>query len=316
MSLSSLFSHLKKEAVALCLNLPSDNLHVESFSEDITTKVLPQNINDEGTDNINENILRVAKDFINVCDTSENIMCDKKMSRNGLAKTLVPEKANEETLRRFEAQIHNTQSIYDTYIKKLPSEADDKMLSSFRGHISIALHLLGTAKELSHFYERHGTTLVNKSNEKNISKIIKHKEILDIIFNFALYYYTFFIRDGQIIANNILDKFTVAKKAVVKVPEGLGFHLRPSTLVAKIANHYGSQLTLKVNEKEFDASSVIDIMWAGGIIKKESITKIKFIGEKNAVDDLVLLSEANYGEDEIGNSTPLPDKLSYLRQDG
>jgi hypothetical protein len=51
------------------------------------------------------------------------------------------------------------------------------------------------------------------------------------------------------------------------------------------------------------------------MIKKEGITTIEFSGDKNAVKDIALLAGANYGEDAIGASTPLPPALSYLRQD-
>jgi hypothetical protein len=51
------------------------------------------------------------------------------------------------------------------------------------------------------------------------------------------------------------------------------------------------------------------------MIKKEGITSIEFCGDKNAIKDIELLAGANYGEDTLGNSTPLPPALSYLRQD-
>ena len=130
-----------------------------------------------------------------------------------------------------------------------------------------------------------------------------------------MYYYTFFSKQGNTIADKILSEFTVFNSATVNVPEGLGFHLRPSTLVAKISNHYSSKLLMIVNGKEFDAGSVIDLMWAGGMIKKENITEIEFRGDKHAVRDIQYLAKSNYGEDTMGNSTPLPDELFYLRKE-
>lgn len=154
---------------------------------------------------------------------------------------------------------------------------------------------------------------MNSETRRKIAKIIQREKIIDSIINFALYYYTFFINDGVQIAKDILDKFTVIEKAVLKVPEGLGFHLRPSTLVAKVVGKHNSPVTMIVKNKEFDAGSVIDIMWAGGVIKKNGITEIEFRGDENAVRDLKILAAANYGEDPMGNSTPLPKELSYLR---
>jgi phosphotransferase system HPr (HPr) family protein len=313
-SISSLFLHLKKEALNLGLNIPSGNIDMDEMEEDIIIKTLPQNINDEGVKDIYENVSRIAWEFINMHNDSSNVMFEKKVPLQNLVNKLIPDKINEETLRCLETHVHNAQSMYDTYIRKTPIESENKVLGILRGHISITLHLLSIARELTHFYERHETSVRNEATRRKISKIIQHKEILDNIVNFALYYFTCFIQDGLIIAKEILDKFTVVESKVMKVPEGLGFHLRPSTLVAKIANHYGSKVTMVVNNKEFDASSIIDIMWAGGMIKKDSITEIEFRGDKSAVSDLKLLADVNYGEDTMGNSTPLPDELSYLRQ--
>jgi hypothetical protein len=56
-------------------------------------------------------------------------------------------------------------------------------------------------------------------------------------------------------------------------------------------------------------------MWAGGMIKKENITEIEFRGDEHAVRDIQYLAKSNYGEDTMGNSTPLPDELFYLRKE-
>jgi hypothetical protein len=68
-----------------------------------------------------------------------------------------------------------------------------------------------------------------------------------------------------------------------------------------------------VHGKEFDASSVIDLMWAAGVIKKEGINEVEFRGDKKALHDLKLLADVNYGEDTMGKSVPLPEIISYLR---
>jgi hypothetical protein len=49
-----------------------------------------------------------------------------------------------------------------------------------------------------------------------------------------------------------------------------------------------------------------------GKIKKEGIRKVKFKGDKRALDDLKILAEVNYGEDHMGKGIPLPKELSYL----
>jgi len=70
---------------------------------------------------------------------------------------------------------------------------------------------------------------------------------------------------------------------------------------------------LMVGEDRFDASSVLDIQWAGGKIQKENISQVFFEGDTRALKDIEILSGVNYGEDTMGKGVPLPKELTYLR---
>ncbi|MGD9274620.1 MAG: HPr family phosphocarrier protein, partial [Desulfobacterales bacterium] len=97
------------------------------------------------------------------------------------------------------------------------------------------------------------------------------------------------------------------------IPVKLGFHSRPSLLVAKIVQHYGGQVEMVVGEDRFDASSVLDIQWAGGKIQKENLERVIFEGDARALQDIEILSGVNYGEDTMGKGVPLPKELKYLK---
>jgi hypothetical protein len=85
-------------------------------------------------------------------------------------------------------------------------------------------------------------------------------------------------------------------------------------LVAKIVQHYGGQVELMVASDHFDASSVLDLQWAGGKIQKEEIKEVVFKGDLRALRDIKILASVNYGEDSMGKGIPLPKELSYLKQ--
>jgi len=70
---------------------------------------------------------------------------------------------------------------------------------------------------------------------------------------------------------------------------------------------------LCVGEDRFDASSVLDIQWAGGKIQKEKFTEVIFEGDVRALNDIKILASVNYGEDTMGKGVPLPKELSYLK---
>jgi len=314
-SILALCKTLADEAGRLGLTMPvADSTADTDAADRIVAKILPSNRGHEDVHDIHEYIFRISSKLVDAVKESQPVCIDKKLAKKNLNNTIIPGKINEETLRHLEMHVHNAQSMYDTYIQKTPLESETPTLKTLRGSISVSLHLLNIARELTHFYERHESSIRHEVSHKKIALLIKHTDVLDTIVNFALYYYTKFISRAAQLAQDILSQYSVTLTATVPVPEGLGFHLRPSTLVAKIANHYAGNVTMHLDEKTFDASSVIDIMWAGGIIKKEGIQEVMFSGDKNAITDIIALAQANYGEDTLGNSTELPDTLHYLRQ--
>jgi hypothetical protein len=82
---------------------------------------------------------------------------------------------------------------------------------------------------------------------------------------------------------------------------------------AKIVQHYGGEVEMVVNDARFDASSVLDIQWAGGMIQKEGHSEVSFEGDVRALRDLEILADVNYGEDTMGKGVPLPRELKYLK---
>jgi phosphotransferase system HPr-like phosphotransfer protein len=115
------------------------------------------------------------------------------------------------------------------------------------------------------------------------------------------------------VAREILKENVEKGSVRAPVPRDLGFHCRPSLLVAKVVQRYGGQVELVVGDHRFDASSVLDIQWAGGMIQKEGINEVVFEGDVRALKDIEVLADVNYGEDRMGKGIPLPKSLKYLR---
>ena len=170
---------------------------------------------------------------------------------------------------------------------------------------------------LLHFYERHLHNIEFKDVYKNVNeilnKLINPDILLDIAINYCLFYAWAFLSSGKKLTFEILDENINRSSIKVGIPQKRGFHTRPSLLIAKIVNHYGGQVKMLAGEGEFDASSVLDLQWAGGKIKKENIQQVIFKGDSRSLVDLKILANINYGEDLIGKSIPLPKELSYLK---
>jgi metal-sulfur cluster biosynthetic enzyme len=167
-----------------------------------------------------------------------------------------------------------------------------------------------------HFYERH----LHKAEYKNIykkvqdrlSSLIDPEMLLDRIINYGLYYTCHFLTAGKNLAKEILSENIERSSINVGIPVKLGFHSRPCLLVAKIVQSYGGQVEMCVGEDRFDASSVLDLQWAGGKIQKENIKEVTFEGDIRALKDIEILAGVNYGEDTMGKGVPLPKELKYL----
>lgn len=312
-SIISIFEEIKKECKKLGLHLPNEKISDEDFQEINPTKVLPHNIDEEEGVDEKKNSVKIATDYLNLVKRFP-LSEFKKLFAPQELENIIPCKVSEDKLREFQYSIHNLQSIYDTYIKNTILESENPALKKLRGYIAISLHLLEMACWLSHFYERHESKIRHEKTKKKIEKIINKEQLLESTLNFSLYYAYAYLLEGAEQARSILETYTEIDRIELKVPEGLGFHLRPSTLVAKIVNYHGTPVTMIVKDKRFNASSPIELMWAGGMLKREKINTIIFEGDKRVLQDLKILSDVNYGEDIMGQSIDLPSELSYLNK--
>lgn len=308
----SLYKKIKKEAIRLSIKFPGEALKEDFFGEVYPQKRLPNTIDEEEDLDAQKIVTKIATHYLSVIDKFEYFGWSLgKCDSDGLKNT-IPDKVNEERSRELVALIHNLQSTYDHYIKNTPLELQDEALKRFRGYISMPFHLLSIVNWLSHFYQRHIHTTRHGKGRHEISTIIDEFSVFDIIVNFALFYTSGYLHTGKNLARDILGKYIEIDTCELKVPKKHGFHLRPAALVAKLAKYYGTEISLIVDGQEYDASSVLSITMAAGLIARKGYKKVLFKGDKRVLQDLKLLSQYNYGEDAKGNKATLPPELSHL----
>ena len=176
----------------------------------------------------------------------------------------------------------------------------------------LPLHLLSVVNWLSHFYQRHVQKVGPGGAGYDVSAIIDEDKLLAITVDFALYYADRYLRRAKQLATSILAEFTEVGSCELNVPQKLGFHLRPATLVARLVNYHGTELSMMVDGQQFDAGSVLSITMGAGLIARHGYKTVVFKGDSRILHDLKILAACNYGEDETGNRTELPPELSYL----
>jgi phosphotransferase system HPr-like phosphotransfer protein len=305
-----------KEAERLGIPIPKKKFSPGDFPSVSTDEKLAYDIDDENSDQQKENVVKIASEFLNIASSFDQYGFDEPYEINEI-RAIVPGRINEVEIRRFEMLVHNLQSSFDTYVIHGGYEFGNRKLKQLRGFFSVVFHLLQVIGRLLHFYERHlheaGYKSIYKITQERLSLIVDPNMLLDRTINCCLYYVCHFLSNGKELAKKILNENIERLSVTVGIPVSLGFHSRPSLLVAKIVQHFGGQVEMCVGSDRFDASNVLDIQWAGGKIQKEKIEKVTFEGDARALKDIEILAGVNYGEDTMGKGIPLPKELKYLR---
>lgn len=304
------------EASRLNIAIPDEAFGPADFPGITTGEMLKYDIDDDAKDVQKRNIVKIANEFLALAASFDTLNFYEPYGEEEMA-ALVPEKVNEVEVRRFEMLVHNLQSSFDTYVIHGGFRFGDRKLKSLRSFFSVVFHLLQMMGRLLHFYERHlheaGYKNTYKRVQETLASLVDPVKLLDRTVNYGLYYACHYLNSGKKLAREILNENIERSAITVGIPVKLGFHSRPSLLVAKIVQHYGGQVELVVGKDRFDASSVLDLQWAGGKIQKEKISEVAFEGDTRALADIQILAGVNYGEDTMGKGVPLPDALSYLR---
>lgn len=304
------------EARRLEIPLPEDEYSMADFPGVTTSEQLAYDIYDTNKDLQKKNIIKIASELIQIAGQFDSLGLFEPVDIEEIRR-MVPDKVNEVEIRRFEMLVHNLQSSFDTYVIHGGYRYGDRKLKALRGHFSVVFHLLQMIGRMLHFYERHlheaGYKSIYKQVQDRLAALVDPAQLLDRTINYGLYWVCVYLNNGRRLAREVMNENIERGRIEVGIPQKLGFHSRPSLLVAKVVQHYGGQVELVVGEDRFDAGSVLDLQWAGGKINKEGITRVTFEGDARALADIEILASVNYGEDSMGKGIPLPKALDYLR---
>lgn len=315
-SLMKIAPEVIKEAKKLGIKIPDGSYDQENFPGVITGEMLDYDIDDDAGGKQEQNLVKIASEFINIVKKFDHLAFYTPYSADEIL-TMVPEKVNEVEIRRFELLIHNLQSTFDSYVIIGGYRYGNRKLKQLRAHFSVILHILEVQGRLLHYYERHlfeiGSISVYRKVRTSLKQFVDPAVLLDRTVNYCLFYTCHFLNTGKKIAQQILNENIEKSSIKVGIPQTRGFHNRPSLMVAKIVNYFGGKVELIVNGDRFDASSVLDIQWAGGKIQKENVEEVCFEGDVRALKDIKILASVNYAEDSMGKGLPLPKELQYLK---
>lgn len=270
---------------------------------------LPQNVSEEeiAVKDTTEKIIDLSRRFRKVCKIWREKRLGKRYEQEKFLE-LIPTKIDEKWLRKLKNIVHGVQSDYDTYVRNTYEEAENPSLVKLRGHVSISLHLFYIGIWLTHFYERHENQIRKSETKHKISSIVSKEQLLERILNFVIFYTGKYLEEGNGYAENNLTFYITKACYKLPIPKPQGFHARPATYVSLIVNEHGSDVSLIVDKEKYSARSVMSILEAGWKISEQGYDEVYFEGDTRVLDDLRILSDHNYCEDQ-----DIPRELNYLR---
>jgi hypothetical protein len=242
-------------------------LNDDNLIEQLPSGRLPYNQETRHVTDVGKIVTTLSTSFLNItADTTlRNIIKAEKPFDYA---SYMMSSVSEENLRTLELKFHNLQSLYDTYVSKTDTEILDKDLSILRGHISVVFHILTVATSLSHYYERH-LGAVNEEDERFKQQMVHPVTLLAFIIDYCIEYMKLYIESTKKLCHDMLKRYSEIGEITVPVPRYRGFHVRPSTLIALIANHYGSELTMCLGNQKYNAAIPLDLFRANEMINSE-----------------------------------------------
>ncbi len=225
-------------------------------------------------DRIGDQVVYLATQFLNLSEDTDvkDVLTERSVESYD---ECIPHPISEERMRLVKARFHNLQSLYDTYIFESDLEQQNEKLRYLRGHISIIYHLLAVGTDLVHYFIRHMSAL-RRDTYQETRFPIQPGRLRDLVFEYPLQYAREFMESAVHLCQGMIQMYTESATIEVSIPNYRGFHVRPSTLVARIVLHYGSAVTMHMGDESYDASSPLELFRANEAI---NATKRRHIGE-------------------------------------
>lgn len=256
-SLVKTSDYIIKKARKCGLHDRYDVLDVSQFEDIQVSSILRSDRKLRHIDNPGKTLIYLSTEFINLKSDMGLVRKSHSLKKSEY-KTYIPATLSEEKLRLVLVRFHNLQSLYDTYLSESDIEDVDKRLRSMRGHISFIYHMLKSATNFSHYYERHIIPRQNSIFFKNLLPM-NEERFLEITIDFFMHYYECYFDSAKELCFDVIDSYAEIGERIVPIPVYRGFHVRPSSLVSKIVNYYGGRVRMFINEAEYDPSTPLEL---------------------------------------------------------
>jgi hypothetical protein len=255
--LSAAAAGLWDQGSKLDLPFSPDKYGKSDYKEKLPTGQLPRDRATRKTESASSTVTQMATAFLNLAAQSDLLRTAARTAPDGYA-ACFPDPISEESLRYLQNRFHSLQALYDTHVSNTEVESVDVELRVLRGHISVIFHLIQTATEFAHYYERHVNIETLGAGWEGPA-VVKPEILLTALMEYSIFYAGEYLACGQQLCRELLKRYAEADLIELPIPPCRGFHVRPATLVAKIVLHYGSEVHMELDGDRYDASSPLEL---------------------------------------------------------
>ncbi|MBN2618607.1 MAG: hypothetical protein JXR64_09895 [Spirochaetales bacterium] len=230
----------------------------------------------------------LATSFLNIAEDFSQLKKIVKTKKSDYL-SMIPDVFDEAKLMQFENKFHSLQSLFDTYLSESIKLNSDKTLPGLKCYISVIYHLLDISTKCSHYIERHATFL-KPTLFNSVIPPASDIDIVTIIIDIFIRYALELSDKAQRLCKETLLNYEKRGKIRVRIPNYRGFHVRPSTLIAKIVIHYGTEIKMIMDDKTYNAAIPLELFRANEVINAQKrfminkvVNNMDFIKKKNAL---------------------------------
>ncbi len=228
---------------------------------------LPRNCGARRRETVDEMVALLATAFLNLAAESKDVRM-AAIAKPEEYQCFLTDAVREEGLRSLELRFHNLQSQYDTYVAGTQVEREDRDLLVLRGHISVVFHLLTTATLFAHYYERHATRKPCQFAAL-AQPLVDTDQLVQYLMQYSIMFTGLYITCAEQLCREMLKRYAEVGTVEVTIPRYRGFHVRPSTLISKLALHYGSEMLMKLGDESYNARMPLELFRANEKINAE-----------------------------------------------
>jgi phosphotransferase system HPr (HPr) family protein len=270
---------------------------------------LPHTIGADDASEIRTHIGHQATNFLSALRALEDRHPGGRFDDHDAMRIYALDTATEEQSRIFEARLRNLLSAYDTFLRNSVTEEQNADLPEFRDILITAHQLQQIMTHLAHFYERHENDIRGESSRRRVIELVDKNTIVDRTLNFSLFYVRSFMELGRTRAERMLEDSTRMRRVTLSIPDGCVLHARPASLIARVAQHHGTNVKMTVGGDSCSAASIMQVILLIG--ENPTAREVTFTGDEALVADLEQLFAVGLGE---GENATMPEALAYLRQ--